>query len=97
PADLHHHTLLHDDTHYEGRPGWREWCQQAGLEGLDTERGMRFNHVALALEAAIDGQGVVLSLEQMAAPAISAGRLVVPFGPRLALQNAYFIVSPDAV
>ena len=97
PADLHHHTLLHDDTHYEGRPGWREWCQQAGLEGLDTERGMRFNHVALALEAAIDGQGVILSLEQIAAPAISAGRLVVPFERRLALQNAYFIVSPDAV
>jgi len=95
PDQLRHHTLLHDDTHYEGRPGWREWCEQAGVQNLDTERGVRFNHVALALEAAIDGQGVVLSLEEMAAADIAAGRLLVPFGPRLALQSAYFIVSPE--
>ena len=95
--DLKHHTLLHDDTHYEGRPGWREWCRVAGLEGLDTERGVRFNHVALALEAAIEGQGVVLSLEQMAAADIAAGRLLVPFGPRLPLQTAYYVVSPETV
>ena len=94
--DLKHHTLLHDDTHYEGRPGWREWCQAARLEGLDTERGVRFNHVALALEAAIEGQGVVLSLEQMAAADIAAGRLVIPFGPRLPLENAYYIVSLES-
>lgn len=97
PEDLKRHTLLHDDTHYESRPGWHEWCQVAGLKNLDTERGMRFNHVALALEAAIDGYGVVLSLEQMAAPDIEAGKLVIPFGPRLPLDNAYYLVSPESL
>lgn len=95
PADLRHHTLLHDDTEYDGRPEWRDWCRASGVEDLNTERGVRFNHVSLALEAAVDGQGVVLSLEPLAAADIAAGRLAVPFGPRLPLRNAYYVVSPE--
>ncbi len=96
PDDLVHHTLLHDDTDYEGRPDWASWLGSAGVTGVDAERGLHFNQVALALEAAIDGQGVVLSLEPLAAADIAAGRLVVPFGPRLDLTQAYYLVYPQA-
>ena len=69
----------------------------AGLENVDAVRGPRFNQVSLALEAAINSQGVLLSMQPLALNDIAAGRLVVPFALRLPLQNAYYVASPQAV
>src|SRR5882672_4938554 len=46
PDDLRHHTLLHDDTGYAGRPEWRAWLAAAGVAGIDAARGPRFNQAA---------------------------------------------------
>ena len=46
------------------------------------------------MQAAIAGAGVALGRWSLAAEDIDAGRLVVPFGPSLALQPAYFLLSP---
>jgi len=93
PRDLVHHTLLHDDTPYEGRPDWDTWLAAAGVDGVDASRGIRFNHVSLALEAAAAGQGVVLSIGQLASADIAAGRLVVPFDTQVPLDYAYYLIS----
>jgi LysR family glycine cleavage system transcriptional activator len=95
PADLAHHTLLHDETEYEGHPTWERWLKSTGVDTFDTRRGFRFNHVALALEAAADGQGVALGLSPLAARDLAAGKLIVPFGPSLPLDRAYYLVRPD--
>ena len=94
-ADLRHHTLLHDDTPYEGRPDWPSWLAAAGVDGVDSSRGIHFNHVSLALEAAADSQGVVLSIAQLASNDLSTGRLVVPFEARVPLEYAYYVISLD--
>lgn len=96
PEDLRNHTLLHDDTPYDGRPDWANWLKAAGVEGVDVARGLHFNHVSLALQAAIDGQGVVLGLEPLAAADIAAGLLVRPFDLSLPLPYAYYVISPKA-
>lgn len=93
PDDLRYHTLLHDDTAYEGRPDWASWLKAAGVEGIDASRGVHFNHVSLALEAAADGQGVVLSMLPLAAADLSAGRLLIPFDLSMPLASAYYIIS----
>ncbi len=93
PEDLKHHRLLHDDTAYEGRPDWEGWLREAGVDGIDPHRGLRFNQVSLALEAAIAGQGVALGMYPLAQADIEAGRLVVPFEPAIALDYAYYVVS----
>jgi len=93
PRDLAHHTLLHDDTPYEGRPDWDTWLEAAGIEGVDASRGIRFNHVSLALDAAAEGQGVVLSIGQLASSDLAAGRLVVPFRRQVPLDYAYYLIS----
>ena len=49
PADLIHHTLLHDDTPYEGRPGWAQWFEAAGVDDVDARRGLHFNNLQLAM------------------------------------------------
>ena len=96
PEDLRHHTLLHDDTAYDGHPDWDDWLKIAGVQGVDTARGLHFNHVSLALESAIDGQGVALSLKPLAMVDIAAGRLVMPFDIILPLPYAYYVISPEA-
>ncbi|MCI0364982.1 MAG: transcriptional regulator GcvA, partial [Phycisphaerales bacterium] len=57
PADVHHHTLLHDDSPDDDQscPTWEMWLKAAGVEGTDATRGPRFNQSSLVLEAAILG------------------------------------------
>jgi LysR family transcriptional regulator, glycine cleavage system transcriptional activator len=95
PDDLRYHTLLHDDTDYAGRPEWRAWLAAAGVDGIDAARGPRFNHAALALEAAAEGQGVALTLAPLAGADVAAGRLAAPFAVRLRLRPAYYLVCPE--
>jgi LysR family glycine cleavage system transcriptional activator len=93
PADLRKHTLLHDDTAYEGRPDWASWLALAGVTGVDPVHGLHFNHSALALDAAADAQGVALTLLPLAATDLDSGRLVVPFTQRVELDAAYYLIS----
>lgn len=93
PNDLAHHTLLHDDTPYEDHPDWSAWLQAAGVSGISTNRGLHFNQVSMALQSAIDGQGVVLSLDALAVDDIKAGRLTVPFSFHMPLSSAYYLIS----
>lgn len=92
PADLINHTLLHDETPYEGRPKWASWFDSAGLSGLTSRHNLYFNSVSLALAAAVEGQGVVLTLEQLAEEDITRGRLVSLFGLPMEVEHAYHVV-----
>jgi LysR family glycine cleavage system transcriptional activator len=95
PEDLRYHALIHDDSAYAGRPDWADWLKAAGAEGIDVTRGLHFNHVALAMEAAAGGQGVVLSLTPLAADDLAAGRLVIPFDFSLPVPHAYYVICPE--
>jgi len=98
PRDLRYHTLLHDDTLNldDGRSRWAAWLLAAGVDGIDIARGPHFNHAALALEAAADGAGVVLSYPLLAAADLAAGRLVAPFALAVPLEQAYYLVYQHA-
>jgi LysR family glycine cleavage system transcriptional activator len=93
PGDLRFHTLLHDATPYEGRPDWATWLEAAHVTNVDSNHGAHFNNVNLALTAAIEGQGVVLSLKALASEDIAAGRLVIPFNLSLPLEYAYYLIT----
>lgn len=94
PSDLRNHTLLHDETPYVGRPSWARWLDLAKVEGVDVQRGLHFNHVSLAMEAAIEGQGVLLSMDALARHDIDAGRLCIPFPLSMPLDHSYHLIRP---
>jgi len=96
PEDLIHHTLLHDNTPYIGRPQWSKWLKQEGIKGIDHERGLKFNQISLAIESAIDGQGVLLSIEALARKDIEEGRLCIPFDISLPLEMSYYAIHPES-
>lgn len=95
--DLGHHVLIHDDTlaHDERQVGWTQWLKAAGAALTDAQRGPRFSNSVLAVEAALDGQGVALALRPLVEADVAAGRLIVPFDLALASPYAYFLVLPE--
>ena len=96
PADLRHHTLLHDVVGGTADdPDWRFWMEQAGVEGLDPNRGPGFSHASYVLSAAIAGDGVALGRRSLVADAMRAGSLVCPFGPVIPSTYVYSLVSPS--
>jgi len=90
PHDLKNHTLLHCDE----RRDWEMWLAAAKVAGIDYERGPVFNQASMAIDAAVDGQGIALARSALAAWDLGVGRLVRPFAPSLKLPYAYWIVCP---
>jgi LysR family glycine cleavage system transcriptional activator len=92
PADLSRHTLLHVND----RQDWGKWLEAAGAKHVDVSRGPILNQASMAIDAAIDGQGVALARSALAAWDTIAGRLVRPFALALPAAFAYWIVCPRA-
>lgn len=101
PKDLRHHTLIHVDWNAQDDtwPNWNMWLLAAGVaKEAGAARGIHFTQTDLALQAAIDGQGVVLGDSTLAADDLASGRLVRPFDLSLKgpAQFAYFLIRPDS-
>ncbi len=98
PDDLRLHVLLHDDSagFDPAAPNWDTWLEAAGARRVDATRGPHFGQPDHALQAAIDGAGVVLGWRYLAAEDISAGRLVQPFSLDLPLGSSFYLVYPEA-
>lgn len=98
PFDLANHNLLHIDQPHTGAtvPTWEMWLEAAGAGAVDSSRGLRFTAETMAIQAAIDGVGVVLSVGAVVADDLAAGRLVRAF-PNLDERKAsfcYYVVRP---
>ena len=96
PDDLAGCTLLHDESSAGDPlfPTWRDWLEGAGATRVDPERGLRFGLSIMAMQAAVDGQGVLLGRSVLADCDIREGRLVRPFDFALPVRPAYWMVSP---
>ena len=96
PEDLRRHKLIHD-TSIPGeneRSAWRRWLDFAGATAVPHHPGLRFSLAELAMQAAIDGAGVVLGRMVLAEADLASGRLVRPFDIILPLDEAYYLVLP---
>lgn len=95
PEDLAKHTLLHVEWK-EAEGSWRTWLLAAGAKKVDPFKGPRFTKEEMAVRAALDGEGVALIGDRMAADHLESGRLLRPFSADLStpLIFAYFFLSP---
>ena len=94
--DLARHTLIHDDSLPDGSafPNWAGWLEAAGAPGIDATRGLHVNASMLAIQAAVDGQGVALGRSVLVEDDLAAGRLVKPFELAFPLRFGYYVVNP---
>ncbi|MGH6885899.1 MAG: transcriptional regulator GcvA [Geminicoccales bacterium] len=92
PDDLVHHQLLHV---LNAPDDWRMWLTAAGVKGVDPDRGLKFDHTALAIQAALSGMGVAMGPGPLVDHDLAAGRLVEPFDLELPSNSAYYFVAPE--
>ena len=100
PGDLKRAPLIHDDSlsALAGWPKWADWFRAAGVEGADdadTGRGLRFNSADHAIEATIEGAGVLLAHKAFACDDLRTGRLVAPFEIEITIDRAIHLVCPE--
>ena len=99
PDDLRKHRLIHDTSIPGGgeHGAWERWLSSRGRQDMyRAHRGARFTLAELAMQAAIDGAGVVLGRVVLAEGDLAAGRLVRPFKTVLPLDVSYFLVRSNA-
>jgi LysR family transcriptional regulator, glycine cleavage system transcriptional activator len=81
PSDLLRHPLIHDMAvkSYVGFPSWHDWFEHAGLQAHTPTRGLEINSSGMAIQAAINAQGIALARSVLVRDDIAAGRLVRMF------------------
>ena len=92
PADLKGRTLLHVTDHRD----WSRWLDAAGVSETDAAHGPVFSQASMAIDAAVDSQGVALARSALVAHDLLSGRLVRPFPLTLAVSYGYWIVCPKS-
>ncbi|MBX3620498.1 MAG: transcriptional regulator GcvA [Rhizobacter sp.] len=90
PEDLRHHTLIRDAYPID----WAAWLASAGVKGVNASRGLTFDSYTFAVQAAVQGEGVVLGRTMLVADDLAAGRLVQPFRHALKARSSFFLVYP---
>ncbi|WP_426163341.1 LysR substrate-binding domain-containing protein [Pseudoduganella sp. R-34] len=94
-GDVARHPLIHFDWQrgFKGALTWDKWSKAAGVE-LDVTTGARFSEESHAVQAAIAGQGVVLTALPLVREEIRLGLLEAPVGPVLGGFD-FYVVRPE--
>ena len=79
------------------REDWAAWCEKARAPLPEPSRGLRFDTIHMALDAAVQGLGVVLGRLPIAASDIAAGRLTPLDGPEVSGTAYWLVARPGAL
>ena len=93
PADLINHTMLQVSGMTAG--DWNLWLRAAGQPPRLAEAPrLTFDLAMMAVQAAVDGQGVCIGRSTYVDDDLRAGRLVAPFDLRLQDDLGFYLVTP---
>jgi LysR family transcriptional regulator, glycine cleavage system transcriptional activator len=92
PADLERHTLLHAATL---RDAWPRWLAAANVRDLKPARDQVFEHFYFAIQAALEGLGVLMGPVALISDELRAGRLLAPIREPATRTRGYFFYVPE--
>ena len=93
PADLINHTML--QVSGMTADDWNLWLRAAGQPPRLAEAPrLTFDLAMMAVQAAIDGQGVCIGRSAYVDDDLRAGRLIAPFDLRLQDDLGFYLVTP---
>ena len=93
--DLKRHSLLHVAAVNDD---WATWAKLARHQDLDLTKGLRFDTIQMAQEAAVQGIGVAMGRLPLITSELNAGRLSMVLGPPHRCETSYwFVTSHDAL
>ncbi|HJS40437.1 MAG TPA: transcriptional regulator GcvA [Sphingomicrobium sp.] len=88
--------LIHDRTMEStglDYPDWDMWFERFGMTA-PQDGALHFSSSLAAIQAAVDGHGVILGRSALIAADLKEGRLVAA-GPATASGSSYYLVTPD--
>jgi LysR family glycine cleavage system transcriptional activator len=88
-ADFDKVTLLHP---LPDKADWSLWADRWGGERFDTNRGLDFDGLDMALSAAATGFGVAITDVVLAHDMIETGELIIPFRKPVPSDQSYYLV-----
>ena len=94
PENLLAYPLICIDSKpkFDSPPSWPDWFEDCGCRVEEpVSISLRYSSSSMAVQAAIDAQGIVLAQYSMIASDLKAGRLVVPFHHAMELPSPYFV------
>jgi len=91
-SDLLRCRLLYDT---QWPDDWSLWFEGVGLPANSGRRESGFSLYSMAVEAAIEGLGVVIGHESLIDRDLKGGRLVAPFGHRVLAPHRYVAIVPN--
>ncbi|WP_025897026.1 LysR substrate-binding domain-containing protein [Sneathiella glossodoripedis] len=92
-SDLSDHVLLHAD---DGRE-WQTWFGTAGALDIKPRQEHYMGDARLALDAALQGQGIALGDTLTASNLLGTGDLVVPFDLAVPANDAFYIACKHEI
>ncbi len=92
PEDLASHPLLWDTGWVDD---WGCWLSAAGVSGIAVNQGPAFSLYSLAVQAALEGAGILMAHEALTVRPMMSGALVAPFPARAATGLSLEILAPD--
>jgi LysR family glycine cleavage system transcriptional activator len=95
PKDLARATLIHSNNPVN----WVDYLRRVGSPTFKPSHDLWLDRSAMAVEAAVNGLGVILESEVIAGKELSDGRLLEPFPDRsLHIENiSYFLVRSSSL
>lgn len=88
PADLARYPIIHQWD----RDEWKAWLRLVGQPDLAFSRETVTRDSNLALQAAVEGQGVVMGTFPFVTSEVESGRLVCPFDTELHPARGYYLL-----
>jgi len=89
-ADLAKQTLLHVTDVAED---WAAWARSIGVDRLELDKGLRFDSLDMAWNAAAQGLGVAIGRLPLIAAELAAGHLVPVLGEPQRSQTGYWLIA----
>lgn len=73
---------------------WKTWLGHNGISDAPLERAVAFNTYPLAIQAALDGLGVVLGWGHLVDHLLESGELVRPLGDQaVRTESGYYLLK----
>lgn len=90
PEDLFRCAALYD-TYWES--DWDAWLSALGLQAPRRWRGLYFTLYAMAVDAAVAGQGVLIGHSALIQQELRQGKLIAPFETRVSCPKRYYALA----
>ena len=83
---------------FDSPPSWEQWFTEAGVGDVKVNNTRIYSLSSMAIQAAIEGQGIVLAQYSMISRDIEQGHLVIPCALALPMPASYYLTwNPTSV